>query len=448
MTETDKNNNTKKSRLFFRRGGLTSKLRVMTLIPIIVMGFFVVLCGFFFIKDSTQKEVERNLTNAANMAYLEYMHVYNGDMSVKKADNGDNRVYIGEFDITDDFSYLDEMKSVTGMEYTLFYGDVRVLTTVKDERGSRIVGSQVNQEVLPTVLDKKSPLFVDNANIYGHNYYALYMPVINSDGTVAGMICAGKPSADIEKESFFSSLKLIAVIAAMVVVAILFSASSSRDIIETVEKEKAYLNEIAKGNLRANLDTEILKRKDELGDMGRFTVHVQKYIRDMTERDTLTRLLTRRIGQARIATVQDQLEKQGVKYCVCMGDIDFFKKFNDTYGHDCGDQVLRETAGIFNENMVGRGFTIRWGGEEFLLIFEDSTLDKAYENLKKIREKVISNELIYDGQRLKITMTFGLVEGDSRDIEEIIKDADNMLYYGKQHGRNQIVTPSIAAESE
>ena len=164
----------------------------------------------------------------------------------------------------------------------------------------------------------------------------------------------------------------------------------------------------------------------------------------MIERDTLTRLYTRRIGQSKINYVKKQLLEAGVKYSVCMGDIDFFKKVNDTYGHDAGDLVLRDVAHIFNENMLGHGFTVRWGGEELLTIFEDADMDKAYKILKDIREKVINHEMDYNGQIIKVTMTFGLTEGDERDIDDIVKEADNLLYYGKQNGRNRIVTSKDA----
>ena len=124
-----------------------------------------------------------------------------------------------------------------------------------------------------------------------------------------------------------------------------------------------------------------------------------------------------------------------------MGDIDFFKKFNDTYGHDCGDLVLRDIASIFNEYMLGKGFAVRWGGEEFLIIFEDADLTKALGLLKVLRQKVLDHVIEYESNKLGVTMTFGLVQGDMRDIDDIVKEADELLYIGKQNGRNRIVTP-------
>ena len=215
----------------------------------------------------------------------------------------------------------------------------------------------------------------------------------------------------------------------------------AKALVNAINKEKKFLDEISRGNLNATIDKDIIERDDELGDMGRFSRGVQKFLREMIERDTLTHLYTRRIGQSKINYVQAQLNSAGVKYCVCMGDIDFFKKFNDNYGHDCGDLVLRGVASVTNEFMLGKGFAVRWGGEEFLIIFEDADLDKAYKLLSILRQRILDYVVNYNGEELKITMTFGLVEGDMRNIDDIVKEADEMLYIGKQNGRNRIVTP-------
>ena len=102
--------------------------------------------------------------------------------------------------------------------------------------------------------------------------------------------------------------------------------------------------------------------------------------------------------------------------------------------------------------MLGNGFAVRWGGEEFLIIFEDADLDKALGLLKVLRQKVLDHVIEYDGNSLGVTMTFGLTQGDMRDIDDIVKEADELLYIGKQNGRNRIVTPgdlqAVTAESD
>ena len=206
-----------------------------------------------------------------------------------------------------------------------------------------------------------------------------------------------------------------------------------------IKKEKEFLGEISKGNFKASLDANVLKRKDELGEMGLFTVHVQKFIRDMIERDALTKLYTRRIGEAKMIYTQQEYIENGIPYCMVMGDIDHFKRFNDTYGHDCGDLVLKSVADVFNRTIIGNGYAVRWGGEEFIIIIENAHKDKGIEILKKVRQAILDNVVEYNNEQLKITMTYGLVEGDDRSINDINKEVDELLYVGKEGGRNRIV---------
>ena len=91
--------------------------------------------------------------------------------------------------------------------------------------------------------------------------------------------------------------------------------------------------------------------------------------------------------------------------------------------------------------MIGKGFAVRWGGEEFLLVFEHTNLEQAVEHLGQIRERVLANKLEYNGEALHVTMTYGIVPADCEQvIEASVKAADDLLYYGKTHGRNQIVS--------
>lgn len=125
---------------------------------------------------------------------------------------------------------------------------------------------------------------------------------------------------------------------------------------------------------------------------------------------------------------------------VAMGDIDFFKKVNDTYGHDAGDEVLKAVAKTMVDNCRNTAFISRWGGEEFLLIFPDCNGDQAFIVLERLRTKIQKEAIIVGDNNIKITMTFGLTEYNyNKDEELAIKEADEKLYMGKSNGRNQVV---------
>ena len=127
-------------------------------------------------------------------------------------------------------------------------------------------------------------------------------------------------------------------------------------------------------------------------------------------------------------------------FCIAMGDIDLFKQVNDTYGHNCGDQVLKSLAVLFVKKTIGLGHVCRWGGEEFFFFLPEMNLDEASELLNELKVAVSKLPIMYNDEAHHVTMTFGVEEYDYRSsLEELVKRADDKLYYGKNHGRNQVV---------
>lgn len=122
---------------------------------------------------------------------------------------------------------------------------------------------------------------------------------------------------------------------------------------------------------------------------------------------------------------------------LAMADVDDFKKINDTYGHNCGDYVLRFIAQKMKN--VCHGCVIsRWGGEEFLIY--NGNMEVTHEILEKLRREIESSECIYKQQKINISLTIGIAQrNDDGDIEEWIKRADDKLYYGKNNGKNMVV---------
>lgn len=127
-------------------------------------------------------------------------------------------------------------------------------------------------------------------------------------------------------------------------------------------------------------------------------------------------------------------------FSVAIGDIDFFKKINDTYGHDCGDLVLKELSRLFKEKTLGIGHVCRWGGEEFFFFFPDMNGDSASTLINDIKIAISKTSIIYQNTPIHVTMTFGISEYDFQSsLEELTKQADTKLYYGKTHGRNTVI---------
>ena len=122
-----------------------------------------------------------------------------------------------------------------------------------------------------------------------------------------------------------------------------------------------------------------------------------------------------------------------------MCDIDWFKKINDQYGHDCGDYILTSISAMIRDSVEGCGFASRWGGEEFLLIYK-LDLQDVKQKVELLAERIRNYIFEYENRQVRVTMTFGIKEmAGNVPYEEIIKEADDKLYTGKRNGRNQIV---------
>lgn len=156
----------------------------------------------------------------------------------------------------------------------------------------------------------------------------------------------------------------------------------------------------------------------------------------------------------------EELEKSGESYCIIMGDLDDFKKINDTYGHDCGDLVLKSVANIIIENTQDNELVCRWGGEEMLIVMRGSR-EECYKRISVIKTEISSLALTSGGYPVKVTMTFGFADSAEetaaietrtvsentgvtqthhKGIDSLISMVDKRLYAGKHRGKNVIVS--------
>lgn len=141
----------------------------------------------------------------------------------------------------------------------------------------------------------------------------------------------------------------------------------------------------------------------------------------------------------------------GRKYSLAMIDIDHFKKFNDTYGHDVGDLVLRKVSQVLNKVGSG-GRAYRFGGEEFTVVFAGKTPDQVRPVLDDLRKQVEAADLRFNhnGEETatKVTVSMGVAHrnAEAKSPEEVIKAADQALYQAKEAGRNRVVVSGDPAE--
>jgi diguanylate cyclase len=124
-------------------------------------------------------------------------------------------------------------------------------------------------------------------------------------------------------------------------------------------------------------------------------------------------------------------------FSVVIWDLDFFKKINDKHGHDAGDNVLKVFAKKFLGETRETDFIARFGGEEFVGVLPETSLDEALVLANKVREKVANTKFFYEGEPVPITASAGVATvADVETIEDLIKQADKRLYQAKAQGRN------------
>lgn len=131
---------------------------------------------------------------------------------------------------------------------------------------------------------------------------------------------------------------------------------------------------------------------------------------------------------------------EGSPYTFVMCDIDDFKKVNDVHGHLCGDEILKLISNIIIRNVAGYGFAFRYGGEEILILLNEGR-ERAFEIAEHIRKDIEQASVTYGGKKISVTVTMGLAESSlSSKTEVLIKMADENMYYGKQHGKNVVIS--------
>lgn len=159
----------------------------------------------------------------------------------------------------------------------------------------------------------------------------------------------------------------------------------------------------------------------------------------LATRDFLTGLYNRRFMMERIKIEKSRSARHSFPMGLLMADIDNFKSFNDTYGHDCGDLVLKEVAKTMESAVRGQDSCGRWGGEEFIFLLPETSLEGTYTVGEKIRKAVENMRVKYNELDLNVRITVGAYIFDlDVDIEESIRKADGALYKGKKNGKNRV----------
>lgn len=419
-----------------KRKSLMGTFNYIIILPVFFIGIVMAGISYILIKKNVYYEIRSGMENEAYTLANTYDVMYPGYYELVKAGNL-MALKKGEHYLTNDF--IDNIKEDTGLEITIFYNDIRMITTLYSNN-KRITGSKMNSAIKKDVLENGYSKFYDDVRIEEERFFAYYLPVHNGSENIIGAICILKPANQIHSKFAKQVIPLIAMIIAGVVIITYLNYLYFGKLNKNFKHIRNFLGEVTGGNLKAEMNREALAREDEIGDVAKASVNMQRSLRNLIVKDSLADLYNRRYCNQNLKNLSEQYIKTGEPYTLAIADIDFFKKVNDTYGHTAGDEVLVSVAQIMKKSMAGKGFAARWGGEEFLLVYTGCDMETTLTYLEMLVEAIREMCVEYGDKVIKITISIGVATGNGDSVDKVLCTADNRLYHAKKEGRDRVVS--------
>jgi diguanylate cyclase (GGDEF)-like protein len=294
------------------------------------------------------------------------------------------------------------------------------------------------------------------------------LPVVVNGQTAVLVVPTGEPNLSPSDRNNLNALNqgLLRGIGAAMLLAVSLGLFLGHRLGSDLRELTDAIEAMGEGNLRQKVK---IKSRDEIGvlagafnrmsyDLSLAHEELQKSHAQITEqalmlqelsvRDELTKLYNRRFYDSQLAQIFEGARRYERPLTVMIGDIDHFKKINDTFSHATGDDVLRHIAAILRKATRQSDIVARYGGEEFVIAFPETPLSQAHALCERLRGHIEA----YPWQRvqpgLRVTMSMGLCDDLRLDsAEKMVASADELLYFAKEHGRNRICVAETPFEA-
>ena len=299
---------------------------------------------------------------------------------------------------TEDF--VDKHKAISGCEITVIRGNKRVATTLLQEDGTRAVGTEVSEHIMQALLENKA--FSGRTHVLNQEAFGRYSPFLDPDDTVVGALFVGRFLT--EKTDTIRSFIKVGLFTTIIILGIaclfilLITKRISAPIKETLDK--IYY-------------------------------------------DGLTGIYNRRFFDENIERIIQSMSRSGGALSLMLIDVDFFKQYNDTYGHDVGDDCLKIIAQTLAQSLSRPDdFVARYGGEEFVVVLPNTGENGARAIADKLLENVRKCDIPHEKSTVEscVTVSIGVTTGNVEHTQskiDYIRRADKALYISKQTGRNK-----------
>lgn len=256
---------------------IRKKMLLCAFLPISILGIIIVIMAVTSLKTSIINQVENSLRGTASATLAAY------DQNSGSYTENNGNVWKGGYNISRSEKLLDTIKEKSGMEVTFFYGTQRIMTSITDKNGQRILGSPAGAKIEKEVLKGGQEYFSESVSVNGEMYYGYYVPVFQSgdDKEPIGMVFAG-----VNKNKTLNSVLGIVSIIIIIVVVIAFigmvgAGLMANSISKALNVGIACVEHVATGNLNVSLNQKHLRRKDEVGDLTRAIGKLQSDLRNI-----------------------------------------------------------------------------------------------------------------------------------------------------------------------
>lgn len=261
----------------FENWKLKYKILCVALLPILVVCIAVMVINNTVIKNTLLDKTKNELKATAEALSAAY-----NQNSGEYFQNDDGEIWKGTYNVSLSQKLVTEMSEKTGSSLTFFYGDKRLVTSLKDKKGDYILGSKAGDYLKKNVLEGGKDVFTSRVSVEGTMYYGYYIPVKqNNSDDIIGMIFAGMPVREVDKTINLVSGLLFLILGIVLVLTILVSVLASKEIASAIEDSVLVVQNMASGNLNVSINRKNLGRKDEVGKLSAGTKSLRESLGNM-----------------------------------------------------------------------------------------------------------------------------------------------------------------------
>lgn len=366
---------------------MRKKIMLLSVFPIFLMGLTIIIFTLTMVKSKLKGDIEKNLKGVAAACLAAYEQ-----NEGEYRETEEQEIWKGDYNISASEGLVDSIKEKSGIDVTFCYGDKSIMTSILDDQGERIAGSQVEDAVTKQVLGNGESVFVEDIQINGIEYYGYYTPVYqDGTGEAVGMIFAGAPASE-EEATFYAIMKIMAGVSVFfLIIYLIIGNLSAVSLSHAIEVGTQAVKSVAAGELTVELESKCLHRKDVIGELCRAVDGMKNELRFIIE-DVNNHAQN-------LLTSADSLDSNAQSTLTTVGSVDH--AVNDIAE---GATAQAKDAVRASENVVVMGDMLTATNEEIERLNDNTQIMKnasaqatqSLEELKKVNLEVMDAiELIY-----------------------------------------------------